>query len=42
MIVQIWKLPMNNGYKQPVEPTIFVISRPNLSSNIIKLYINGF
>ena len=26
----------------PAGPTIFVISRPNMSSNIIKLYMDGF
>ena len=33
---------MNSGYEQPVGPTIFMIYGPNLSSNIIKLYMNGF
>ena len=31
---------MNSGYEQPVGPTIFVISGPNMSSNIIKLYMD--
>ena len=30
---------MNSGYEQLVGPTVFVISGPNLSSNIIKIYI---
>ena len=33
---------MNSGYEQPVGPIVFVIYGPNLSSNIIKLYMNGF
>ena len=33
---------MNSGYEQPVGPTIFVIVGPNMSSNIIKLYMDGF
>ena len=33
---------MNSGYEQPTGPTVFVISRPNLISNIIKLYMDGF
>ena len=33
---------MNNGYEQPVGPTVFVISGPNMSSNIIKIYMYGF
>ena len=42
MTVQSWRLPMNSGYEQPIGPTIFVISGPNMSSNIIKLHISGF
>ena len=42
MTVRSWRLPMNSGYEQPVGPTVFVISRSNMSSNIIKLYIDGF
>ena len=42
MIVRSWRLPMNSGYKQLAGPTVFVISGPNLSSNIIKIYMNGF
>ena len=30
---------MNSGYEQPVRPTVFVIYGPNMSSNIIKLYM---
>ena len=33
---------MNSGYEQPAGPTIFMISRSNMSSNIIKLYMDGF
>ena len=33
---------MNSGYEQPEGPTIFVISRPNIGSNIIKIYIDRF
>ena len=33
---------MNSGYEQPAWPTVFVISEPNMSSNIIKLYMDGF
>ena len=33
---------MNNGYGQLAGPTIFVISEPNMSSNIIKPYMDGF
>ena len=33
---------MNSGYEQPTWHTIFVISGPNMSSNIIKLYMDGF
>ena len=42
MTVRSWRLPMNSGYEQPAGPTVFVISGPNMSSNIIKLYIYGF
>ena len=31
---------MNSGYEQPACPTIFVISGPNMSSNIIKINMN--
>ena len=31
---------MNSGYEQPVGPTIFMISGHNMSSNIIKLYMD--
>ena len=31
---------MNNGYKQPAGPIVFVISGPNMS--FIKLYMYGF
>ena len=30
---------MNSGYEKPAVPTILVISRPNMSSNIIQIYI---
>ena len=33
---------MNSGYEQPIGPTIFVISGPNMSSNIINMYMDGF
>ena len=33
---------MNNGYKQLAGPTVFMISGPNMSSNIIKLYMDRF
>ena len=33
---------MNSGYEQPVGPTVFMISVLNMSSNIIKLYMDGF
>ena len=33
---------MNSGYEQPAGPTFFVISGPNMSSNIIKLYMDEF
>ena len=33
---------MNSGYEQPAGPTVFMIFGPNLSSNIIKLYMDGF
>ena len=33
---------MNSGYEQPTGPTVFVICGPNLSSNIIKLYMDEF
>ena len=39
MTIRSLRLPMNSGYEQPAGPTIFVISRPNMSSNIIKLYM---
>ena len=42
MTVQSWRLPMNSGYEQPAGPTVFVISVPNMSSNIIKIYMDGF
>ena len=41
MIVRNWRLPMNSGYEQPTGPTVFLIFEPNMSSNIIKLYMNG-
>ena len=42
MTVQNWRLLMNSGYKQLVGPTIFMIFGPNMSSNVIKPYIDGF
>ena len=33
---------MNSGYEQPVGPTCFMISGPNMSFNITKLYMNEF
>ena len=33
---------MNSDYEQPAGPTIFVIYGPNMSSKIIKLYMDGF
>ena len=33
---------MNSGYEQPSGPTVFVISGPNMSFNIIKIYMDGF
>ena len=33
---------MNNGYEQPAGPTVFMISGPNMISNIIKLYMDRF
>ena len=30
---------MNSGYEQPVGPTVFMIFGPNMSSNIINIYI---
>ena len=42
MTVQNWSLSMNSGYKQLAGPTIFVISGPNMSSNIIKIYMDEF
>ena len=32
---------MNSGYEQPVGPTVFVLSGPNLSYIILKLYMDG-
>ena len=32
---------MNSGYEQPIEPTIFLIFGPNMSSNIIEIYMDG-
>ena len=42
MTIRSWRLPINSGYEQPIEPTIFMIYGPNMSSNIIKLYMNRF
>ena len=42
MTVRSWRLPMNSGYEQLVGPIVFVISIPNMSSNIIKIYMDGF
>ena len=42
MTVRSWRLLINSGYEQPAGPTVFVISGLNMSSNIIKLYMNGF
>ena len=33
---------MNSGYEQLVGPTIFMISGPNMSLNIINIYMDGF
>ena len=33
---------MNSGYKQQAGPTVFMISGPNMSSNIIKIYMDRF
>ena len=33
---------MNSDYEKLAEPTVFVISGPNMSSNIINLYMDGF
>ena len=33
---------MNSGYEQLAGPTFLVISRPNMSFNIINLYMDGF
>ena len=33
---------MNGGYEQPAGPTVFMIFGPNMSSNIIKLYMDRF
>ena len=30
---------MNSGYEQPAGPNFFMISGPNMSSNIIQIYI---
>ena len=32
---------MNSDYEQNTLPTIFVISGPNMSSNFIKIYMDG-
>ena len=42
MTIRNWRLPMNSGYEQLAGPTVFFISGPNLSSNIIKLYMDEF
>ena len=42
MTVQRWRLPMNTGYEQPIGPSVFVIYGPNMSSNIIKIYMDIF
>ena len=41
MTVQSWRLPINSGYEQQAGPTVFMIFGPNMSSNIIKLYMDG-
>ena len=43
MIVRSWRLPMNNDFEQNQHGLLFfMISGPNMSSNIIKLYMDGF
>ena len=42
MTVRNWRLAMNSGYEQLVGPPVFIISGPNMNSNIIKLYMDGF
>ena len=42
MTIRSWRLPMNNGYEQPAGPIVFMIFGPNMSFNIIKLYMDGF
>ena len=33
---------MNSDYEQLAGPTVFMIYGPNMSSNIIKIYMDGF
>ena len=42
MTVRSRRLPMNIDYEQLVGPTIFLIYGPNMSSNIIMLYMDRF
>ena len=43
MIVRSWRLPMNSGYEQHQQGLMFfVLYGSNMSSNIIKIYINRF
>ena len=43
MTVRSWRLPMNSDYEQNQQGLLFfIISGPNMSSNFIKLYMDGF
>ena len=42
MIVRSWRLPMNSEYEQNQQGLLFfMLSGPNMSSNIIKIYMDG-
>ena len=43
MTVRSWRLPMNSDYEQNQQGLLFfMIYGPNMSSNFIKLYMDGF
>ena len=43
MTVRSWRLPINSDYKHNQQGLlIFIIFGPNMSSNFIKIYIDGF
>ena len=43
MTIRSWRLPMNSDYEKNQQGLLFfVISGTNMSSNVIKIYMDGF